>query len=271
MTTATTTSGQLPTRQFTSGRSTGTRYRIGMIDAPAGRRSVSEIPVHGSVFATPLMQQRLPDLPLIQRCVFDVGDTAVCVTTSSRLESTMLSQVLHAVRAEFFRAEPASQDAGIEDAGIDMSSTRAMATDAAGKILDAAGVEDWCISAGGDVLTRGVSPMREAPWAVGITEPGGDALISQVVCGGDLRAVSTVVTSPDPVSLDAEGEGQFRQVTVVAPDILTAQLWAGEIRDGGPSGLMLAIARGLEVLAFGPEGRVWASSSFRSQDPEPEA
>ncbi|QCV96577.1 FAD:protein FMN transferase [Acidipropionibacterium acidipropionici] len=270
MTTATTTSGQLPTRQPTSSRPTGTRFRIGMIDAPAGRRSVSETPVHSSVFATPLMQQRLPDLPLIQRCVFDVGDTAVCVTTFSRLESTMLSQVLHAARAEFFRVEPASQDAGIEDAGIDMSSTRAMAVDAAGKILDAAGVEDWCISAGGDVLTRGVSPMREAPWAVGITEPGGDALISQAVCGGDLRAVSTVVTTPDPVSPDAE-EDQFRQVTVVAPDILTAQLWAGEIRDGGPSGLMLAIAKGLEVLAFGPEGRVWASSAFRSQDPEPEA
>lgn len=259
MTTATTTSGQLPTRQFTGGRPAGTRYSIGMIDAPGGRRSVSETPVHSSVFATPLMQRRLPDLPLIQRCVFDVGDTAVCITTSSRLESRTLSQVLHAVRAEFFRAEPAAQDAGIEDAGIDMSSTRAMAVDAAGKILDAAGVEDWCISAGGNVLTRGVSPMREAPWAVGITEPGGDSLISQAVCGVDVRAVSTVVASPD-----AQGDAQFRQVTVVAPDILTAQLWAGEIREEGPSGLMLAIAKGLEVLAFGPEGRVWASSAFRA-------
>lgn len=267
MTTATTTSGQFTTGQFTTGQ-----FTVRMIDAPIGRRSASEAPrVPGPMFATPLMQRRLPDAPLVQRCVFDVGDTAVCVTTASHLGSTTFSQVLHAVRAEFVgsdalraRADGSRIDEDrIDDPGIDLSAAMAMAVDSAGRILDAAGVEDWCISAGGDVLTRGVSPMRDLPWAVGITEPGADALISQAVCGGDRRAVSTV-------TVDGAGAA-FTQVTAVAPDILTAQLWAAEIRDGGSSDLMLAIAGGLEVLAFGADGRVWASSAFRSRDPEPEA
>ncbi|AXE37370.1 FAD:protein FMN transferase [Acidipropionibacterium virtanenii] len=248
MTTATTASG---------------KFSIRRIDAPFTQRSVFDTPpVQGCVLATPSMQRRLPDAPLVRRCVFDVGDAAVSVTTSCRLDPRTYSQVLHAVRAEFTCTDRSrgGPDPRTVDPGVDLSGARAMAVDAAGRILVAAGIENWCVTAGGDVLTCGPAPVHGEPWAVGITEPGGDALISQAVCRGDLRAVSTVTAD----SLDAAAGTLFSQVTVVAPDIMTARLLAAGIRDGDSSDLLLAIARGCEVLAFTADGRAWASSAFRA-------
>jgi thiamine biosynthesis lipoprotein len=57
-------------------------------------------------------------------------------------------------------------DARIDGPGADPTGlVKGWAVDRAGALLDAAGVERWCIDAGGDVLLRG------GPWRVGIRHP----------------------------------------------------------------------------------------------------
>lgn len=212
--------------------------------------------------------------PDVQRIVFDRMDTVICVTTSGRLDSS----VVEAVRQEFARNDAVFRDhrAG---AMFDPRPARAMAVDAAGQLLDDAGVPDWCISAGGDVLTRGCDPVSGRPWAAGIPDPADGpnpaemrGLVSQAVCGPSLRAVSTVAADGPgahravPDSCREVADVVYEQVSVASTDAMTAQLLASEILSGGPSMFMLAVANWqVEVLAFDTDGRSWGTRAFRAR------
>lgn len=212
--------------------------------------------------------RRSGDGPDVQRIVFDRMDTVICVTTSGRVGST----VVDAVRDEFARNDAVFGDHRTR-AMFDPLPARAMAVDTAGQLLDDAGVADWCISAGGDVLTRGADPVSGRPWAAGIPDPADERrLVSQAVCGPSSRAVSTV-TAPAPRARGAAPDSPrqvadvvYQQVSVVSTDAMTAQLLASEILGGGPSMFMLALANWqVEVLAFDTDGRSWGTRAFRSR------
>lgn len=215
--------------------------------------------------------RRSSDGPGIQRIVFDRMDTAICVTTSGRLASS----VIDAVRDEFARNDAVFRDhrAG---AMFDPLPTRAMAVDTAGQLLDDAGVTSWCISAGGDVLTRGMDPVHGLPWAAGILDPGDSGrLVSQALCGPSMRAVSTVSAGTPgahgavPDAPRQVADVVYEQVSVVSTDSMTAQLLASEILGGGPSMFMLAVADWhVEVLAFDTDGHAWGTRAFRAHSDE---
>lgn len=153
------------------------------------------------------------------------------------------------------------------DGAVDLSGVvKALAIAAAGDLLDAAGLDGWCVNAGGDVLVRGENgPGR--PWVVGIVDPDDrTSLLSQYTSDGRRRAVATSGTAERGEHVWRTGaDATFRQVTVVADDIVTADVLATAILAGGRD----ALARAqdgwpIEALACGADGRYWPSPAFRS-------
>ena len=154
------------------------------------------------------------------------------------------------------------------DGAVDLSGiVKGLAVAAAGRALDAHGVADWCLNAGGDVLTSGSVPDGQ-PWVVGVVDPAERAaLVSQVVTGPGRRAVATSGTGERGEHVWRIGaDATFEQVTVVAADIVTADVLATAILAGGPA--MLDRAHDLDdidVLASSTDGRFWASKAFRRE------
>lgn len=152
------------------------------------------------------------------------------------------------------------------DGVIDLSGiVKALAIAEAGTILDA-DCPNWCVNAGGDVLVSGAQDEGR-PWVVGIVDPDDRAaLLSQYTSAGGRRAVATSGTAERGEHVWRTGaDATFHQVTIVADDIVTADVLATAILAGGPELLELAQDRwSIEVLACATDGRCWASSAFRA-------
>jgi thiamine biosynthesis lipoprotein len=143
------------------------------------------------------------------------------------------------------------------DGVIDLSGiVKAMAMDAAGALL--ADFDDWILNAGGDVLTSGQSAT------VGIVDPFDRAqLLTSVRLGGSRRAVATSGSAERGDHI--WGRGEFAQVTVVADDIITADVLATAIVSGGVTTLNASTsAWDIDVLAIDPSGNLFATPGFAS-------
>jgi thiamine biosynthesis lipoprotein len=127
------------------------------------------------------------------------------------------------------------------------------------------GARAWCLNAGGDVLTSGVQADGR-PWVIGIVDPDDrHALVSQFTCATALPAVATSGTAErgEHVWRTASAP-DFRQVTVAAPDIMTADVLATAILAGGRETLEHAVSRWpIEVLAATTSGGYVATAAFR--------
>jgi len=153
------------------------------------------------------------------------------------------------------------------DGVIDLSGiVKALAIAGSADVLDAAGLDRWCINAGGDVLVSGTQDDGN-PWVVGIVDPDDrTALLSQYSAPGR-RAVATSGTAERGEHVWRTGaNATFGQVTVVADDIVTADVLATAILAGGPDALEHAQRNwSIEVLACASDGRLWASPVFHAE------
>lgn len=163
------------------------------------------------------------------------------------------------------------------DGVLDLSGIiKGYAIDQAATALAAAGVTDWCLNAGGDVLVGG-SPRPEwgTPWMAGIVDPQDrGALLSGFALGGTGRcaALATSGTAERGNHIWRAGAGragsrpiEFRQVSVAAPDILTADVLATAIVAGGQRMLDWATdSWDVEVLAVRGGGELLATPGFRA-------
>ncbi|MGJ6981633.1 FAD:protein FMN transferase [Aestuariimicrobium soli] len=169
------------------------------------------------------------------------------------------------------------------DGTIDLHGVvKALAMDATAELLRAVG--DWCLNVGGDVLAHGRQDEHR-PWVAGIVDPDDQQeLISQVELSGDLPAVATSGTAlrgehiwrlpadRDPAFHASHAQGhdpgivhRFRQVSVHATDIVTADVLATAILAGGRATLRAVTAEHqIEVLAIGEGGDLWATPGFRT-------
>jgi thiamine biosynthesis lipoprotein len=141
------------------------------------------------------------------------------------------------------------------DGVIDLSGiVKALALDAAGALLADSG--DWILNAGGDVLTSGQVAT------VGVTDPfDRTQLLTSVRLGGSRRAVATSGTSERGDHI--WGRGGFAQVTVVANDIVTADVLATAIVAGGVDTLNASTSGwDIDVLAIDPAGNLFATPGF---------
>ena len=151
------------------------------------------------------------------------------------------------------------------DGAVDLSGiVKGLAIERAGDVLTEHGISDFCLNAGGDVLTAGgAGPGR--PWVVGVVDPEDRGrLLSQITTGPGRRAVATSGSAERGEHVWRIGaDATFTQVTVAADDIVTADVLATAILAGGPSTIDLAHDLApIEVLAHARDGRLWASGAF---------
>jgi thiamine biosynthesis lipoprotein len=141
----------------------------------------------------------------------------------------------------------------------------------AGAALGALQVEDWCLNAGGDVLVGGSPvPGTKAPWQAGIVHPRDRlSLVSGVSLGGIGRfaalATSGSAERGDHIWTAGAGRSEFRQVSVAATDIVTADVLATAIVAGGRPMLDRATdGWDIEVLAVLSSGELLGTPGFRA-------
>lgn len=123
----------------------------------------------------------------------------------------------------------------------------------AARELDAAGLRDYCLNAGGDVVVSG-SPGDGRPWTVGIRSPHspGGMLAALSVRSGAV-ATSGTYEGGDHIVDGRDGSipRTLLSATVVADDLTTADVWATAVFALGAAGIPLALqaaARGVLVL-----------------------
>lgn len=166
------------------------------------------------------------------------------------------------------------------DGVLDLSGIiKGYAIDQAASALECAGIEDWCLNAGGDVLVSG-SPAAGSPWLAGIVDPRDRrSLLSGFFLGGPgrLTALATSGTAERGNHIWRAGAGgaksrragfgllDFRQVSVAAADILTADVLATAVVAGGRRMLDWAThSWDVEVLAVLGSGELLATPGFRA-------
>lgn len=150
------------------------------------------------------------------------------------------------------------------DGAIDLNGiVKAEAIEQAGAMLDAAECPAWTINVGGDILVRGVG------WSTGVSDPADlDSLLTAVDLGAkDRRALATSGSAQrgDHIWRGAElAPSAFVQVSVMAADIVTADVLATAIVAGGPDALDDITDRwAVHVLTVDRAGALLATPGFR--------
>lgn len=152
------------------------------------------------------------------------------------------------------------------DGAIDLNGiVKASAMAAAADLLDTAGESDWLLNVGGDILGRGT--LAGAPWSIGVADPADrSGLLATLTLDGDRSAVATSGTAERGEHiwrrglLPAGGASAYRQVTVRAADIVTADVLATAILAGGREQLDDATARfAIDVLTVAADGEITAT------------
>lgn len=135
---------------------------------------------------------------------------------------------------------------------------KALAIKEAGRVLADSGIANWCLGCGGDVVMSGDASPGE-PWRIGVADPD-DAtrLLAEIAMVGPDRAIATSGVSERGEHVwRSELGSTLRQVTVVANDIVTADVLATAILSGGLDALeLLGPQHRVEVLALTADGLV---------------
>lgn len=144
---------------------------------------------------------------------------------------------------------------------------KAEAIEQVGLILDAAGCPEWTINVGGDILTRSSAP-------IGVADPHrpGSLLCSVVLRKGrQALATSGSAERGDHIWLGGSlAPAHFVQVTVIADDIVTADVLATAIVAGGTTTMDdLTDHFDIDVLAVDRSGAIVATPGFRLALAEP--
>jgi FAD:protein FMN transferase len=158
------------------------------------------------------------------------------------------------------RAESGGAFDAVRDGRLDPSGyVKGWAAERAADLLRAAGARDFSVNIGGDIVCAG-EPEVGRPWRVGVRGPA-DATSILLVLGVRDGAVATsgLYERGTHVAHAATGEipALWRSVTVLAPDLATADAVATAALAMGEAGPAWAAARpGCEVAAVDGAGRL---------------
>lgn len=154
------------------------------------------------------------------------------------------------------------------DGAVDLNGiVKAEAIEAAAGALAAAGCPWWSINVGGDILISADAPgpLR----AIGLADPAdAAALLGSVVLAGTRRAIATSGSAQRGDHIWRGGQSAptpFVQVTVIADDIVTADVLATAIVAGGHAALADLTARfDVDVLTVDHQGDLLATPGTRT-------
>jgi thiamine biosynthesis lipoprotein len=158
------------------------------------------------------------------------------------------------------------------DGVLDLSGVvKAAAIREAGQALLALGLADWCLNAGGDVLTHG-GPGPGAAWRAGIVDPADrGALLADVTLGTGRQALATSGSSERGTHIwSPAGAEPLGQVSVLAADIVTADVLATAVLAGGITMLEDAVRRWpVQVLAVTRDGALLGTPGWTAGQQPP--
>jgi thiamine biosynthesis lipoprotein len=160
-----------------------------------------------------------------------------------------------------FRIHPPERPAMIDPAGF----VKGWATDRAARVLSDAGLENWCVNVGGDLLTRG-RPRADRGWRVAIRDPAAERGLALVVEASDLAvATSGTYERGDHVWDGRRGTRPqlLGSLTVVGPQLAWADAFAtiGFVM-GGAGVEWVAAHTDYHALAIAHDGSPFASPGF---------
>jgi thiamine biosynthesis lipoprotein len=155
------------------------------------------------------------------------------------------------------------------DGVIDLNGTiKAEAIDAAARALREHGFKDFSLNCGGDVLVSG--KPESGSWVTGVVDPGpNNTLLSAVQHSDKWCAIATSSITERGEHIwsrpETATDAIFTQVSVVADDIVTADVWATAIMAGGQRALDLAVVTDkLAVLAVKRDSELVGNAHFRA-------
>ena len=154
------------------------------------------------------------------------------------------------------------------DGVIDLSGVvKALAMEQAALGLVRQGVTDWCLNVGGDVLVSGLDPDSH-PWSVGIVDPfDRQSLLTAGSIRDPRRACATSGSAErgDHIWTIGAAPVVFVQATVIADDIVTADVLATAIIAGGPVALdQICATWDVDVLTIDRSGELRMTPQFTS-------
>ncbi|MDX6562918.1 MAG: FAD:protein transferase [Gaiellales bacterium] len=168
-----------------------------------------------------------------------------------------------ALRSEtngFFDVRAASPSM-LEPSGL----VKGWSVDRVSALLEAAGVCDFAVSAGGDVVTRGRA-LPDGCWRVGIQHPGIADRVAKVVVANDLAiATSGAYARGDHVLDPHTGRSPtgVLSVTITGPELATADAYATAAFAMGTAGpAWTARLDGYEAMTILSDGRVLSTPGF---------
>ena len=151
------------------------------------------------------------------------------------------------------------------DGVLDLSGTiKAVGIQQAADALTEAGFETFLINAGGDILSSG---KPTDGWRVGVADPEShENLITAIALSDDYPAMATSGTAErgEHIWRRPDTDTSFRQVTVLAADIMTADVLATTIVAGGQTSLNHATTNfDIAVLVVKADGSLLANEKFQ--------
>jgi thiamine biosynthesis lipoprotein len=157
------------------------------------------------------------------------------------------------------------------DGVIDLSGVvKAIAMERARAELSRTGVARWCLNVGGDILAAGTDERAEA-WHVGIVDPlDRNALVTSATLRGSRRACATSGTAErgDHIWTVGAIPAVFLQATVMADDIVTADVLATAIIAGGSTALdEICATWDIDAMTVDTQGMLRMTPRFSARIP----
>lgn len=189
-----------------------------------------------------------------------IASGALRLEDSSQQMRSVYAQALEWRSATLGAFTPHRPDGVIDLNGI----VKALAIERAGIIFEETGIEDWSINAGGDILCCASAHGQ----TVGIADPADHRqLLCAVTLEAGRRAMATSGSAErgDHIwTLSPAANGLFVQATVMAADIITADVLATAIVAGGPETLDDVTSRwDVDVLTVDSAGPLRATPGFQ--------
>lgn len=163
------------------------------------------------------------------------------------------------------------------DGVLDLSGTiKAVGISEATRILTEAGFSHFSVNIGGDIATAGVqelamestaeSPTESTPWTTGIVDPlDREKLLTVIELTAEMNAMATSGSAErgEHIWKRPETTGDYIQASVIAPDIVTADVCATAIISGGQETLnLLTGTLPIAVLTVNSAGELSANPRF---------
>jgi FAD:protein FMN transferase len=167
----------------------------------------------------------------------------------------------------YFDVRAASPDF-LEPSGL----VKGWAVDRAAEILDAAGLRNYAVNAGGDIRLRG-GALPEPVWRVGIEHPRQPGSVAKVIEADDLAVATSGEYARGQHVVDPHSRRPpdgLLSVTITGPDLATADAYATAVFAMGAKRAVHWTARleQYEALSILADGRVLSTVGFPSLDVE---